>query len=122
MAWKKGETGNPGGRKKLSPWAKALEIVANESCVVGGVEMKNLRALAKSTFRMAIDGDAAARKEIGDRLDGRPRPSEEEQEAGVEFAALLLEQMQEAVELARADAARLVNPTPSLTHNGGGDE
>jgi hypothetical protein len=47
------------------PWTRALEKVAARN-------PDQLLKLAEKTFSLALEGDANARKEIGDRLDGKP--------------------------------------------------
>ena len=54
-------------------WRDALRIVAAEDTEVDGKKQKKLRRVASKLFDMAMNGDAQAAKEIGDRLDGRPR-------------------------------------------------
>ena len=54
-------------------WRDALRIVAAEQDEVDGKKVKKLRRVASKLFELAIDGDTQAAKEIGDRLDGRPR-------------------------------------------------
>jgi hypothetical protein len=68
MGMPKGRTGNPGGRPKLKPWTEALALVANEE----EYGQKLLRKLARKTFDLAFEGDVAAIKEIGNRLEGTP--------------------------------------------------
>jgi len=69
VKWQKGQSGNPTGAKP-SPWAEALRLCAQEVDVSG---RKRLRELAEKVFEMAIAGDMEAVKEIGNRLDGKPR-------------------------------------------------
>lgn len=54
-------------------WRDALRIVAAEEIEVEGKKQKKLRRVASKLFDAAMDGDTAAAREIGDRLDGRPR-------------------------------------------------
>jgi len=67
--------GAPLGNKnntKTKPWSQAIKF-ALEDYSQGQVERTMaLRAIAKKMIEQAIDGDKDARKEIGDRLDGKP--------------------------------------------------
>ena len=75
MPFEKGDRANPKGRPKVKPWADALRIAA--SCEHGKDKKKTkLRAIAEKTVSMALNGDIAAIKEIGDRLEGKPAQSE----------------------------------------------
>ena len=69
MPFKKGQSGNPGGRVKDKPWIDALRI---ESKALDKKGRPKLRVLAEKVFEMALAGDMAAIREIGDRLDGKP--------------------------------------------------
>lgn len=69
MAWEKGKSGNPGGRKNDKPWAEALRIVGARLDKDG---TKRLLRLAEKCFQAAEGGDISAIREIGDRHDGKP--------------------------------------------------
>jgi len=59
--------GRPKGspnKQDSKPWRDALRVEANSN-------PKRLRDLAAKTFDMAAEGDMAAIREIGDRLDGK---------------------------------------------------
>lgn len=73
MPFQKGQSGNPGGRAKERAWAETIRIAVNEAYENG--DKKKLRALADKLVQKALDGDMAAMKEIGDRLDGKPAQS-----------------------------------------------
>ena len=75
MVWKKGQSGNPGGRAKEKLWGDAIRIAVNEA--VEGGDGKKLRALASKLVEKGLAGDIAAIKEIGDRLDGKAAQSVE---------------------------------------------
>lgn len=64
----KGQSGNPGGQRKMKPWADALEAALSEKTDDGKVK---LVAVAEAVVSAAIGGDMVAAKEIGDRLDGK---------------------------------------------------
>ena len=70
MAWKKGETGNAGGRPKERPFLDALRIALNEEN--GDQKKKRLRVIADKLVRAAEEGEAWAIKEVMDRVDGKP--------------------------------------------------
>ena len=61
---------NPGGGKGQDKvWSDAIRIAVNEAYEDG--DRKKLRALAEKLVAKALDGDMAAIREIGDRLDGK---------------------------------------------------
>lgn len=57
-----------GGSKSDKPWRDALMLAVNERAKNGD---KKLRRVADAVVAAALDGDMAAAKEIGDRLDGK---------------------------------------------------
>ncbi len=73
MPFQKGQSGNPGGKPKQKDWAAALRISVSET---KGDKTK-LRHIAEKVVELAIEGEMAAVKEIGDRLDGKPAQSVE---------------------------------------------
>ena len=62
----------PGGSKPDKIWRDALMLAANEP---GPTGRKRLREAAEKVVELALAGDMAAIKEMGDRLDGRPAMS-----------------------------------------------
>lgn len=71
MAFQKGKSGNPGGRKSEKPFADALRMELAEA----GENHKALRAIAKNLIDLAQKGELAALpaiNAIADRLDGKP--------------------------------------------------
>ena len=56
-------------------WADALRMALHEDDPQTG--QKKLRLVAKKLVDLALDGDVAAIKEIGDRTDGKPKQSTE---------------------------------------------
>ena len=77
MAWEKGQSGNPRGRKAEKPFRDQISLVLNEYEEIyddnGKTrKVKKLRLLAEVIVRKALDGDAACLKEVGDRIDGKP--------------------------------------------------
>ena|SRR5690348_14960093 len=64
--WRPGQSGNPGGRPKSKPFKEALEAIIKET---------GLHGAAAALVAKANTGDVAALKEIADRLDGKvPTP------------------------------------------------
>lgn len=75
--------GNQNGIK--NPWRTALESVVSKSPL-------KLRQVAETLVDAAIAGDIQAIKELGDRLDGKPKQSIEADislSPGAEFVELL---------------------------------
>jgi len=74
--WKKGESGNPGGRPKRGwNWAKLFEEAVDEELTTkdGKMTAQAKQFIVKKLVRMAVDGDIAAIKEITNRMDGMPQ-------------------------------------------------
>ena len=70
MPFKTGRIANPTGINRRKPWADAVRIVMNE--VDPETQRPRLLLLAERLLSVALTGDMAAIKEIGDRLDGKP--------------------------------------------------
>lgn len=66
--FKKGQSGNPGGRPKTKPFVEAIREEVQEA---DGNRTK-LQAIAAKLVEKAMEGDMAAIKEVADRLDGKP--------------------------------------------------
>lgn len=67
--------GAPKGNRnaaKGKAWANALQRALAQYESDGVVRGEALRAIADKCIEQALEGDKDARKEIGDRLDGRP--------------------------------------------------
>jgi ribosomal protein L17 len=62
------------GSKPDKKWRDAISLAVNEAVEhpTDGSKVKKLRLLADKLVERALDGDMAAIREIGDRLDGRP--------------------------------------------------
>lgn len=69
MAFQKGQSGNPHGRRLEKLWREALDLALNE---IGADGKKKLRAIAEKTVALALDGDMQAILEVANRLDGKP--------------------------------------------------
>lgn len=63
----------PKGLKSDKEWRDAIRLAVHElrADPRDGKKVKTLRLLARSVIDKALDGDVAALKEIGDRLDGK---------------------------------------------------
>ena len=73
--WKKGQSGNPGGRPKKASITEAFLAVL-EKPVPNDPQKRNYAELiAEATARQAIKGNVQAVKEIADRTEGRARQS-----------------------------------------------
>ncbi len=66
MPWQPGQSGNPDGYPIGKPCAGAIRRAVAES------DREELLAIAKALLVKAAEGDIAAIKELGDRLDGKP--------------------------------------------------
>lgn len=62
----------PAGSKSDKEWRDALRLALHEPVDDNGKKAKALRLVARAVVRKAIEGDIAAAKEIGDRIDGKP--------------------------------------------------
>jgi len=70
----KRRSGGDGKTKRLAskdmyPWEKAIRLVCHRWDPKR--KMARLQALAEKTYELAMEGNMAAIKEIGDRLDGK---------------------------------------------------
>ena len=76
MAWEKGKSGNPNGRpKKGKTLTEALQKAGKKRVrthPVTGATINNFDYIAWKLFDLAADGNVAAIKYIGDRVDGTP--------------------------------------------------
>ena len=71
MPFMKGHSGNPEGRRvEPRPWQEALRLAVHDVTPDG---RQRLRAIAEKVVEQALAGDLGAIREIGNRLDGRPR-------------------------------------------------
>lgn len=57
------------GPKREKPWRDMLMLAVNEA----DGDRKKLRKLADALVEKALEGDVSAIKEIGDRIDGKPK-------------------------------------------------
>ena len=70
MPFRKGRSGNPGGKAKGRPWRDAIERALERRH--GKADLKGIDDLADTLINAAACGDITAMKEIGDRLEGKP--------------------------------------------------
>jgi hypothetical protein len=69
MAFQKGISGNPGGKKQGRPWRDAIErAVARRQ---GKTDLKGIDDIADKLLDAAAAGDMQAVREFGDRMDGK---------------------------------------------------
>lgn len=61
------------GAKADKLWTDALRVAVHREETDEGKKRKRLSIIADKLCRAAMDGDVSAIKEIGDRLDGKPR-------------------------------------------------
>jgi molecular chaperone GrpE (heat shock protein) len=68
MAWQPGQSGNPDGGTRPKIWRDAINraIKRREES-----DPQALEKLADALLRRVAEGDVAAIKEVGDRLDGK---------------------------------------------------
>ena len=72
--------GQPGNNNatKNKPWRDAIDSALNDYEKEGKVARNMaLREIAMKMIEQALEGDKDARKEIGDRLEGKPRQAVE---------------------------------------------
>lgn len=71
------------GAKADKLWTDALRMAVHREEIDEGKKRKRLSIIADKLCRAAMDGDVSAIKEIGDRLDGKPRQQIEHEGEGV---------------------------------------
>jgi hypothetical protein len=71
MAFKKGISGNPGGKSKSKIYSDALRVEVNR-IDPNNPDRRKINALAEKLVSCALAGEGWAFKEIGDRLEGKP--------------------------------------------------
>lgn len=69
MPFAKGQSGNPGGKRKDKLFHEALVMQLKE---IEDSDKRGLRRIASQLIKKAEDGDIQAIKEVADRLDGKP--------------------------------------------------
>lgn len=66
--WKKGQSGNPTGKRQIKPWKQALDAAIRRR---ESGSPNALVDLAEQLLRRVSEGDINAIKELADRLDGK---------------------------------------------------
>lgn len=89
MAGVAGRSGTNKGKDK--PWREALMMEVNEA----DGDSKKLRRIARALVDQACNGDVQAIKEIGDRLDGKPR--QETEISGSEGGPILIQEVRRVI-------------------------
>lgn len=92
MAWKKGQSGNPAGPKSEKAWRDAIILALGckpENMARLTKSSPRLRKLAELRVQQAENGDDSAIRDIGDRLDGKPKQQTEV--TGADGGALVVE-------------------------------
>jgi hypothetical protein len=79
MAFKKGISGNPGGKSKHKIYSDALRVEVNR-IDPNNPNRRKINALAEKLVSCALAGEGWAFKEIGDRLEGKAVQPLEHQE------------------------------------------
>lgn len=75
MPFKKGESGNPGGRLKDKAFTDAVRLALHDEDAVSG--KKKLRAIAEKLVNEAVSGASWAVQMVADRIEGKPVQSVE---------------------------------------------
>lgn len=76
-------------------WSDAVKLAVNREQDDDGKKKKRINIIADKLCKLAIEGDMTAIKEIGDRLDGRPRQavevagSEKDGSIGITFKTVI---------------------------------
>lgn len=85
MTFKPGQSGNPtGGTLYKGEWAASIRKVMHE--VDKSTRLTKMHRLAQRLVKAGMDGDVSAIREIGDRIDGKPK---QEHEHGGELSAIV---------------------------------
>jgi hypothetical protein len=69
MPFQPGQSGNPNGARVGKPWRDAIQRALARAELEGN--HKSVNALAERLLEKAAEGDMAAIKELGDRVDGK---------------------------------------------------
>ena len=71
-SWKKGQSGNPAGRKPIKECLTSLLRIEIEKISPEDADGRTWKELIViSTMRLALQGNATAMKEVWDRIDGK---------------------------------------------------
>ena len=75
--WKKGQSGNPGGRPRTAALPEAYREELSARAPGDREGRTNTQAIARVVVKRARAGDLRAAQELADRIEGRPRQSVE---------------------------------------------
>ncbi|MCA3704266.1 MAG: hypothetical protein INF12_14685 [Methylobacterium sp.] len=100
MPFEKGKSGNPEGRRLEQQgqkmWRDALRIAVED--IDPKTKKRKLERIAEAVIDAAMAGDMTAAKEIGDRLDGKPRQEIDAVVAETRYVARIPEPAKDAQE------------------------
>lgn len=102
---KGGPSPNPGGRPVPKPWRDALLLAIKEK----DQDIDNLTLIARACVTAAKSGDMIAIKEIGDRLDGKPK-----QQVDLEVKDTTHEERLSFIEALAAETAEENGASPTI--------
>jgi hypothetical protein len=97
MAWKKGQSGNPGGRPTEKMIAEQMRLMVNEEDQARG--KKRLRCLLEKVYEEAMSGEGWAACQIFDRIDGKP----------AQESTVTLDDKRDATDWTRDELVALIN-------------
>lgn len=75
--------GKPRGPKSDKLWSDAVRMAVLREDISNGQKIKRLNIIADNLVRLAMEGDMQAIKEIGDRIDGKPKQAVDAQVDGI---------------------------------------
>lgn len=70
-------------KPETKAWGTAIRMEAMREVLYNGKPTKHMHKLARILFEKAAEGDVTALKEIGDRMDGKPRQEVETEHKGI---------------------------------------
>jgi hypothetical protein len=73
MAFKKGQSGNPGGRTKERLFTDALRLELNRETNDGSGKRKKISVIAEKLVECAMAGESWAVQQVADRMEGKPQ-------------------------------------------------
>lgn len=73
--WRKGQSGNPGGRPKYAELSRACRGILSEPVPGNDDDLTYAEAIALRLATAALAGSVAAAQELADRAEGRARQS-----------------------------------------------
>ena len=95
--FKKGQSGNPGGRPKREwSWSGLLEKVGEEIEPKSGQKFKDL--VTRRLWVDAVNGSLGAQKEILNRMDGMPKQSTDITSGGEKLQNITDDQLTRIIE------------------------